>query len=243
MNGNRRTNGHSPLRDSSHPFHLRPDRRHFARVAAMIVSFMLMVLALGGAGQFLLYVLDRGLMEVGLQRAVIQFLLYFVTLLLSVGVSLLGQREDVGNVVIPVMYDVYKLAVSGALVYLYYEIIKRLFWQAYDVSRFLGYVGFLVGGVLLLLLLNRFSETKKLRWHGGILLAMAMVHLLVMFAQYSIQQSDRGDFFAADLIILGLMTLSGVLMIVPGMFSRIAPGQVVARNVWRGNPRQPPGSR
>ncbi len=242
MNGTRRPNGQSVLNDSAHPLHLRPDRKNFARVAAMIVSFILMGLALGGAGQFLLQMLDKGVMQIDLERLVIRLTLYGLLLLLSLGVSWLGKREDVGNLLIPVMYDVYKLAVSSALVYLYYEIIKRLVKQVYDVPRFLIYVGLLVGSVLLLVILNRFSQTKRLRWHGGVILTMSMVHLLVMFVFYSVEPSPRIDYFAADLIILVLMIASGVLMILPNRLARITPGKPATRNVWRANQRQPPGS-
>ncbi len=240
MNGNRRPPAHSPVTDSTHPLHLKPNSKHIARVAAMIVSFFLMVLALGGAGQFLLQILDQGIMEFGVAGIFIQLTLYGLILLLALGVSWLGTRPDVGNAMIPTAFEGYKVAVALSSMYLYYEIITRLFRQAYNLPRFGAYLLFLGGSVLLLFILNSFSQTKKLRWHGGGILAMCMAHLLVMFALYGLQQNKLLDYFFADLIILLMMVTSGVVMIIPHMFFR--SGQVGKRNVWRGNPRPPGGA-
>lgn len=238
MYGNRRPSA-NPVTDSTHPLHLKPNSKHIARVSAMVVSFLLMVLALGGAGQFLLQILDQGIKEFGAAGIVIQLTLYGLIFLLALGVSWLGTRVDVGNAVIPAMFDVYKLAVAGSTAYLYYEIIRRLFWQAYDLPKFLIYIGFLVASMLLLPVLNQFSQNKKLRWHGGAILTMCMVHLLVIFGQYGLAQNKKLDYFGADLIVLLLMIFGGVSMIIARPFSALQG--VGRRNVWRGNPR-PPGS-
>ncbi len=237
MNGNRRMSAHSPITDTTHPLHLKPDSKHIGRVAAMIVSFLLMALALGGAGQLLLQILDQGIMEIGLAGLSIQLMLYGVILLFALGVSWLGTRPYIGNAMIPTAFDWYKFAVVLASMYLYYEIITRLFRQAYDFPRFVVYAGFLAGSVLILVILNGFSESKKLRWHGGGILAMCLAHLLVMFGQYGLAQNKMVDYFFADLIILLMMVISGVSMLLPGMWT----GEIRKRNVWRGNAR-PPGS-
>lgn len=238
MNGNRRTSAQNPVTDVMHPLHLKPNSKHVARVAAMTVSFLLMLLALGGVGQFLLQVLDKGLVAFGITGIFIQLTLYSLTLLLALGVSWLGMRPDVGNVIIPTAFEWYKLAVTLSTVYLYYQVIKRLFWQAYDLPRFVAYLLFLGGSVVVLFILNGFSQTQKLRWHGGGILAMCLAHILVLFGQYGLAQNKQLDYFFADLIVLFMMVFAGVAMVMPGMFAPF--GTVGRRNVWRGNLR-PPG--
>lgn len=239
MNGVRRPRSSSPITDPTSPFHLRPHGKHIARAATLLVSFLLMTLALGGAGQFLLRVFDEGIDKVGWSGLAIQLILYGVILAFALGVSLLGMRNDVGNVVITAVFEVYKFAMSGAIVFLYYQVILRLFRQMYRLPNFLLYVGFLLAGVLLLFVFNGFSETKKLRWHGGAILTMCLMHLLVMVGLYGLEQNTQVDYFFADLIVLMLMVVSGVTMLIGR--PRPANGSIHPQPVWRGN-AHPPGS-
>ncbi len=239
MNEVRRPRSSSPITDPTSPFHLRPQGRHIARAAALLVSFLLMTLSLGGVGQFVLRVFDEGIYKVGWNGLAIQLILYGVILVLALGVSLLGMRNDVGNVMISAVFEVYKVAVSGAIIFLYYQVILRLFRQMYDLPRFLLYVGFLLAGVLLLFVLNGFSETKKLRWHGGAILTMCLVHLLVMVGLYGLEQNTQVDYFFADLIVLVMMVIFGVTMLISK--PRPASGSTSRQPVWRGN-GYPPGS-
>ncbi len=196
------------------------DIRGLLSIVTMIVSLGALTLALGGAGKIVLDIFDDGLADSlhGLWAKMIPLALAY---LFGWGVALTSIRRF-GNLVYPLIIQIYAWLCLAAVGGLYLKIMQKLYLQAYDLTKFFAYVFLLLGGLVVLLGLHLLVEGHDLRPFAAPLLILSVLQLFVIVFRYVFTSDAKAFYLFGDLAIFSLMiSISALMLAHLGVFASV----------------------
>lgn len=187
------------------------DMRGLLSIATMIVSLGALTVAMGGAGKIVLDIFDDGFTNSlhGLWAKMVPLGLAY---LFGWAIALTSIRIF-GNLVYPIIIQVYAWLCLTAVSVLYLKIIQKLWLQAYDLTKFLAYMFLLIGGLIVLLGLHLLIEGHDLRPFAIPLLILSVIQLFVFVFRYVFTDDANAIYLLGDLTIFFLMISISVLML------------------------------
>ena len=128
------------------------------------------------------------------------------------GVGLVSIR-GFGNLVYPLIIQIYAWACLVAVGILYIKVIQKLYMQKYDAMHFWAYLLMLLGGLFVLICLHLLVEDHDLRPFAIPLLIISVLQLFVIVFRYVFDANPNGWMVFADLTIFIVMISISALML------------------------------
>ena len=187
------------------------DTRGMLSIVTMLVSLAALSVSMVGAGWLVLGVFDDGLANSldGLPVKVVVLGLAFV---FGWGMGLTSIR-GFGNLVYPMVVNLYAWACLTAVSILYLKVIQKLFMQQYDTTRFWAYVIILLGGLFVLICLHLLVEDHDLRPFAIPLLIISVLQLFVIVFRYIFTTDANSWKVIGDLTVFFIMISISALML------------------------------
>lgn len=117
-----------------------------------------------------------------------------------------------GNLILPILINVFMWVCLAGICYLYLEIIVRLLLQEYDLWRFLKYVVVMLAGLAALLGLHLIVEDHNLRPFAIPLLIMCVIQLGLNVYRY-VFIGGKAVYLLGDLFFLFGMAVVAIMML------------------------------
>jgi hypothetical protein len=187
------------------------DMRGMISIITMLVSLAALTLAMLGAARFVLDVFDEGLKD-SLDGLPLKLIVLGLAFLFGWGIGLVSIR-GFGNLVYPIIIQIYSWACLIAVSGLYLNIISKLYLQKYDSVRFWAYLLMLLGGLFVLICLHLMVEGHDLRPFAIPLLAISVIQLFTIIVRYIFVDNPNGLMLFGDLAIFAVMISISALML------------------------------
>lgn len=194
------------------------DTRGMLSIVTMLVSLAALTVSMLGAGKLVLDVFNDGLTE-SMDGIFVKVVVLGLAFLFGWGVGLASIR-GFGNLVYPMIINIYAWACLAAVCVLYIKVIQKLYLQKYDTSHFFAYLIILLGGLIVLLFLHLLVEGHDLRPFAIPLLIITVLQLFVIVMRYIFTSDAVGWMLIGDIAIFAVMVSLAVLMLLHiGIFS------------------------
>ena len=196
------------------------DMRGLLSSSMMFVSLGALTVAMGGAGKIVLDIFNDGLINSlsGLWAKIIPLAMAY---LFGWSMALLSIRVF-GNLIYPIIIQVYAWLCLAAVSGLYLKVMQRLYMQAYDLTKFLAYVLLLLGGLAVLLGLHLLIERHDLRPFSIPLLVLSVLQLFVIVYRYVFTTDAKAIYLWGDLTIFFVMiSISALMLAHLGVFASV----------------------
>jgi hypothetical protein len=186
----------------------RVSERGMLSLAMLLVSVGALGIAMLGGAKLAYDVLgpDKGT-HVGLFSAVIAlgitYALGWLTAMVAIRVY--------GNLILPILINIFMWACLIGICYLYVEILARLYAQEYDFMRFVKYVSVMTAGLVVLVGLHLIVEGHDLRPFAIPLLFISMIQLGLIVLRYVFVGGK--PYILYDLFFLFGMSAFSILML------------------------------
>jgi len=118
-----------------------------------------------------------------------------------------------GNLILPMLINLFMWVCLLGICYLYFEIIQRLYVQQYDIWKFFKYVVVMIAGLATLIGLHLIVEDHNLRPFSIPLIIMSMIQLGLTVHRYVFKGSEYPIYLLGDLFFLFGMSGFSVLML------------------------------
>jgi len=123
--------------------------------------------------------------------------------------------RTLGNLVLPIIINIYAWIVLVGVLSLQIAIISKLFAQAYGLASFIRYLSLFAAGMLAMIGLHLVLENHSLVIFAIPILLTSLVHLfLTVFHFVFIPDVNYGKLWG-DLIFFGITTTTSILMLAP----------------------------
>lgn len=194
------------------------DTRGMLSVVTMWVSLAALSVAMLGAAKLVVAIFDDGLKN-SLDGLFVKVLVLGLAFFFGWGVGLTSIRSF-GNLVYPMVINIYAWACLIAVSVLYLKIIQKLFMQQYDMLRFWSYLIILLGGLFVLICLHLLVENHDLRPFAIPLLLLSVLQLFVIVYRYVFTSDANGWMLVGDFtIFLVMISISALMLMHIGILS------------------------
>lgn len=187
------------------------DMRGMLSILTMLVSLAALSLSMFGAAKFVFDVLgtesDNKLDGLSVKLIVLGLTFFFGWVVGQISI------RSFGNLVYPIIVQIYAWGCLLAVCILYLMVIQKLFMQAYSPERFWAYLFILLGGLFVLLCLHLLMEEHDLRPFAIPLLVISVIQLFAIIIRYIFVPDPNGWMLFGDLPIFGIMILISALML------------------------------
>jgi hypothetical protein len=187
------------------------DVRGLLSIITMLVSMAALTLSMLGATKFVIDVFDDGL-----AGSLDGLLVKLVVLGLSFFFGWVGGLVSIrifGNLVYPIVIQIYAWVCLFAVSVLYIKIIQKLYMQKYDTMHFWAYLLMLLGGLFVLICLHLMMEDHDLRPFAIPLLVISVLQLCAIIIRYVFEADPNGWKLFGDFTIFGVMISISALML------------------------------
>jgi len=185
--------------------------RGMLSILTMMVSLGALTVSMFGATIFVVNVFDDGLAN-SLDGLLVKLVVLGLAFFFGWAVGLICIR-GFGNLVYPLVIQIYAWACLIAVGGLYLKIIQKLYMQKYDALHFWTYLLMLLGGLFVLICLHLLVEGHDLRPFAIPLLIISVLQLFVIVSRYVFDPADNGWLVFADLAIFIVMISISALML------------------------------
>ena len=200
-----------PFLKNEPPHKNRVDMRGMLSLVTMLVSLAALTLSMGGAAKFVVDVFDDGLVD-SLDGLLVKIIVLGIAFFFGWVVGLVSIRVF-GNLVYPIIIQIYAWACLFAVSVLYMKIIQKLYMQKYDMLHFWAYLLMLLGGLFVLICLHLMMEGHDLRPFAIPLLVISVLQLFVIILRYVFIEDPNGLMLFGDFTIFGVMISISALML------------------------------
>lgn len=187
------------------------DTRGMLSIVTMLVSIGALITAMIGATRMILDIFNDGLIT-SLGGVLVKVLVLGFAFLFGWGFGLASIRSF-GNLVYPIIINVFAWVVLVAISLLYMKVIQKLYVQAYDSLHFWTYLIILLSGVFVLIFLHLLVERHDLRPLAIPLLLVCVLHLGVIVVRYVFTNDAKSWMVIGDFTIFIAMVSISVLML------------------------------
>lgn len=187
------------------------DTRGMLSIATMFVSLAALTVSMGGASKLIFDIFNDGLVN-SLEGLLVKVIVLGFAFFFGWGVGLVSIR-GFGNLVYPLIIQIYACACLVAVCILYIKVIQKLYMQKYDGLHFWAYLIILLGGLFVLICLHLLIEDHDLRPFAIPLLIISVVQLFVIVFRYVFDANPNGLMLFADLTIFIVMISISALML------------------------------
>jgi hypothetical protein len=187
------------------------DMRGMLSILTMMVSLGALTVSMFGATIFVFDVFNDGLAK-NLDGALVKLVVLGIAFIFGWGVGLVCIR-GFGNLVYPLIIQIYAWACLIAVGILYIKIIQKLYIQKYDAMHFWTYLLMLLGGLFVLICLHLLIEGHDLRPFAIPLLIISVLQLFVIVFRYVFDVVSNDWLVFADLTIFVVMISISALML------------------------------
>lgn len=183
-----------------------------------LLSISMLLFSVGGltvamlAGAKLVFdILAVGLLE-SLNGLVIKVIVIGVAYLVGWVAALVAIRVY-GNLVLPVIINLYIWACLIGLCSLYMLIVQRLYNQEYDLFRFIAYVGIMASAAAALIGLHLVLEDHNLRPLAIPVMLINLIQLCLIVLRYVFTPDAKPAYLVFDLIFFAGMAAFSIFML------------------------------
>lgn len=187
------------------------DTRGMLSIVTMLVSLAAISVAMLGAGWLTLSVFDDGLAN-SLDGLFVKLVVLGLAFFFGWGIGLVSIRSF-GNLVYPMVVNIYAWVCLAAVCILYLKVIQKLFMQQYDALHFWAYLIILLGGLFVLICLHLLVEDHDLRPFAIPLLIISVLQLFVIVYRYVFAANANGWMVISDFVIFFVMISISALML------------------------------
>ena len=187
------------------------DTRGMLSAATMIVSLAALTVSMLGAGKLVFTVFDDGLSN-SLDGILVKVIVLGLAFFFGWGIGLASIR-GFGNLVYPMVVNLYAWACLIAVSILYIKVIQKLFMQRYDATHFWAYLIILLGGLFVLICLHLLVEGHDLRPFAIPLLIISVIQLFVIVYRYVFTTDANGWMVISDFVVFIVMISISALML------------------------------
>lgn len=117
-----------------------------------------------------------------------------------------------GNLILPILINIFMIVCLLGICYLYIEIMQRLYQQEYTLGQFVKYCVVMLAGLTALVGLHLIVEDHNLRPFAIPLLIFCMVQLALIVYRYVFRGSESPAYIIGDLLFLFGMSVFSILM-------------------------------
>ena len=185
--------------------------RGMLSILTMMVSLAALTVSMFGATVFVFDVFDDGLNK-SIDGLFVKLIVLALAFFFGWGVGLVCIR-GFGNLIYPLIIQIYAWACLIAVGILYIKIIQKLYIQKYDAMHFWVYLLMLLGGLFVLICLHLLVEGHDLRPFAIPLLIISVLQLFVIVFRYVFDVVANGWLVFADLTIFIVMISISALML------------------------------
>lgn len=194
------------------------DTRGMLSIVTMLVSMASLTVAMLGAAKLILAVFDDGLAN-SLDGLFVKVIVLGLAFFFGWGIGLASIR-GFGNLIYPMIINIYAWVCLAAVSFLYLKIIQKLFLQQYDALRFWAYLIILLGGLFVLICLHLLVENHDLRPFAIPLLIISVLQLFVIVYRYVFTNNANGWLVISDFtIFLVMISISALMLMHIGILS------------------------
>ena len=187
------------------------DTRGMLSIVTMLVSLAALTIAMLGAGKLVFAVFDDGLVN-SLDGLFVKVVVLGLAFFFGWGTGLSSIRAF-GNLVYPMVVNIYAWGTLVAVCILYIKVIQKLFMQRYDALHFWAYLIILLGGVFVLICLHLLVEDHDLRPFAIPLLIISVIQLFVIVFRYVFTTDANTMMVIGDFAIFLVMISIAALML------------------------------
>lgn len=187
------------------------DTRGMLSIVTMLVSLAALTIAMLGAGKLVFSVFDDGLAN-SLDGLFVKLVVLGIAFFFGWGVGVASIR-GFGNLVYPMVVNLYAWVSLVAICILYIKVIQKLFMQKYDALHFWAYLIVLLGGVFVLICLHLLVEGHDLRPFAIPLLIISVIQLFVIVYRYVFTTDANTMMVISDFTIFLVMISIAALML------------------------------
>lgn len=201
----------TPRNGKTQPRKTGVDTRGMLSIVTMWVSLAALTIAMLGAGKLILSVFAEGLAN-SLDGLFVKMVILGIAFFFGWGVGLTSIRAF-GNLVYPMVVNLYAWGTLVAVCFLYIMVIQKLFIQDYDNLHFWAYLIVLLGGVFVLICLHLLVEGHDLRPFAIPLLIISVLQLFVIVFRYIFTTDADTTMVIKDFVIFLVMISIAALML------------------------------
>jgi hypothetical protein len=194
----------------------------------LLVSVSALTMAFLGGAKLVLDVFGEGLLNAlnGMgAKAFVIFLAYLVG-----WVTAVAAIRVYGNLVLPILIDMFAWACLCGVCILYLLVLQRLYWQVYDMTRYWAYLTIMAAGLGSLVGLHLIVEDHDLRPFSIPLLVISLLQLGLIVYRYVFTPTVQAAFLSRDLLFLFAMSAFSISML--AHFGLLAPVRSLLKNFF-----------
>ncbi|HKJ38247.1 MAG TPA: hypothetical protein VJ972_05695 [Anaerolineales bacterium] len=207
MNG-RKSTSPSPTQPHGKNGHL--SQRGMLSIVMLLVSVGTLGIAMLGGAKLAYDVLGpKDVASIGLPAAVIALAITYALGWLTAMVAI----RVYGNLILPILINLLMWVCLAGILYLYVEILERLYLQEYTFMKFWKYVFVMIAGLAVLVGLHLIIEDHNLRPFSFPLLFMSMIQLGLIVYRHVFLGGKSFFFILGDLFFLFGMSGFSILML------------------------------
>lgn len=188
------------------------DTRGMLSIVTMLVSLVALTVSMVGAARLVFDIFDDGL-ATSINGIVVKVIVLGLAFFFGWGCGLASIRVF-GNLVYPIIINLYAWGCLVAVNLLYLKVIQKLYSQGYDALHFWAYLIMLLGGLFVLICLHLLVEGHDLRPFAIPLLLFGVIHLGVIVVRYVFTNDANGWMVIGDFTVFFTMILISALMLV-----------------------------
>jgi hypothetical protein len=198
---------------------MKVSQRGLLSLAMLLVSMSALTMAFIGGAKLVLDVFGEGLMNAlnGMgAKAFVIFIAY------AVGwVTAVAAIRVYGNLVLPIVIDLFAWACLCGVCILYLLVLRRLYWQVYDMTRYWAYLTIMAAGLGSLVGLHLIVEDHDLRPFSIPLLVISLIQLGLIVFRYVFTLTVQPAVLWKDLLFMFAMSAFSIFML--AHFGILAP--------------------
>ena len=207
---------------------MKVSQRGLLSLAMLLVSVSALTMAFLGGARLVWDVFGEGLMNAlnGMgAKAFVIFIAY------AVGwVTAVAAIRIYGNLVLPIVIDLFAWACLCGVCILYLLVLQRLYWQVYDMTRYWAYLIIMAAGLGSLVGLHLIVEDHDLRPFSIPLLVISLIQLGLIVFRYVFTSTVNAEFLWKDLLFLSAMSAFSISML--AHFGLLAPVRALLKNFF-----------
>ncbi|MEN9562936.1 MAG: hypothetical protein RIR73_1180 [Chloroflexota bacterium] len=187
-------------------------------IVTMLVSLVALTVSMVGATRLISDIFDDGL-ATSINGILVKVVVLGLAFFFGWGCGLASVRVF-GNLVYPIIINLYAWGCLVAVNLLYLKVIQKLYWQGYDALHFWAYLIMLLGGLFVLLCLHLLVEGHDLRPFAIPLLLFGVIHLGVIVVRYVFTNDAKGWMVIGDFtVFFTMISISALMLVHIGIFS------------------------
>ncbi|HNN12482.1 MAG TPA: hypothetical protein PKL78_02920 [Anaerolineales bacterium] len=188
------------------------DTRGMLSIVTMLVSLTALTVSILGAGKLVFMIFNDGLAN-SMDGLFVKLVVLGLAFIFGWGIGLVSIR-GFGNLVYPMIINIYAWGCLVAVNILYIKVIQKLFMQQYSAPKFWAYLIILLGGLFVLICLHLLVEEHDLRPFAIPLLITSVIQLGIIVYRYIFTNDANGWMVISDFTVFLIMISISALMLV-----------------------------